>query len=65
MNQTEQDSDVVLLHRDEDKSPDVLEVAVGKNRHGPTGGLSLQWQGHYSRVVQQAWTPHDAAGVAS
>lgn len=61
----EQDADVILLlHRDEEKSPDVLDVGVGKNRGGPTGSASLAWQGAYSRVVARAWTPHDVAGVA-
>ena len=62
----EQDADVVLLlHRDEDKSPDEVMVAIGKNRHGPTGGLHLTWQGNYSRLMDRAWKPSDALrGVA-
>jgi replicative DNA helicase len=44
---------VVLLHRNEDdgQRADVVEVGVGKNRHGPKGSLELQWQGHYARMV--------------
>lgn len=54
----EQDADVViLLHRDAEKEPHVLHVGVGKNRHGPTGALKLQWQGHYSRLMPEEWTP--------
>lgn len=57
----EQDGDVViLLHRDAEKEPHVLQVAVGKNRHGPVGGFSLQWEGHYSRLTAHQWTPSRA-----
>jgi replicative DNA helicase len=62
----EQDSDVViLLHRDAEKSPDVLEVGVGKNRHGPTGAFRLRWEGHYSRVTPEKWSPSGVLGAAS
>lgn len=58
----EQDADVVLLlHRDEEKAPDDLEMGVGKNRGGPTGSAELRWEGHYSRVVAKVWRPSDAA----
>lgn len=57
----EQDGDVVILmHREAEKAPDVLQVAIGKNRHGPVGGFGLQWEGHYSRLTQQKWTPSKA-----
>lgn len=60
----EQYADVVaLLHRDEDAAPDVLEVGIGKNRHGPKGGFSLTWEGQYARVRARAWSPGDAAGT--
>ena len=42
---------VLLLHRDEDVTPHVVDVGVGKNRHGPKGSFELQWQGHYARMV--------------
>lgn len=62
----EQDADVVmLLHRDEEKSPDVLSVAVAKNRHGACGVADLEWQGHYARAVARQWCPSDAIGRAS
>lgn len=48
----EQDSDVVmLLYRDEEKSPDFLDVGVAKNRFGPTTAVRLRWEGRYQRVV--------------
>ena len=60
----EQDADVImLLHRDEEQAPDVLEVDVPKNRHGRTGVLSLLWQGRFSRALPLEWTP--SAAVAS
>lgn len=54
----EQDADVViLLHRDEENDPAILNVGIGKNRHGPKGALKLVWQGHYSRLQHDQWTP--------
>lgn len=49
----EQDSDVViLLHRDPDKSPDLMSMLLAKNRHGPSDQLiRLSWEGHYSRAT--------------
>ena len=48
----EQDADcVILLHRDPDGAPDVLEMLVAKNRHGPADrAIRLAWEGHYSRA---------------
>jgi replicative DNA helicase len=54
----EQDADVVmLLHREVDVDPQQenprageLELAVAKNRHGPTGVVRLAWRAHVSRV---------------
>lgn len=55
----EQDADVVmLLHRDMDKSPDAVSVAVAKNRHGSTGVARLGFEGHRMRMVEPRWTPH-------
>lgn len=55
----EQDADVVLLLQraiDRDGLPgEDLHVHVAKNRHGPTGMKTLQWEGKYSRVVSRAW----------
>jgi len=49
----EQDADVVLLlHRDADRAPDVLEMLIAKNRHGPADrGIRLAWEGEYSRAT--------------
>jgi replicative DNA helicase len=48
----EQDADVVLLlHRDAERAPDVLEMLVAKNRHGPADrSIRLSWEGCYSRA---------------
>jgi replicative DNA helicase len=58
----EQDSDVViLLHRnteEPDKAHDLF-VGVAKNRHGPPGGVRMQFQGHFQRIEQNAWRPAD------
>lgn len=48
----EQDSDAVLLgFRDPKSAPDLLEVAVAKNRFGPTGSVRLDFEGRYQRVT--------------
>jgi replicative DNA helicase len=58
----EQDSDVViLLHRnteEPDKAHDLF-MGVAKNRHGPPGGVRMQFQGHFQRIEQTAWRPAD------
>lgn len=62
----ENDADVViLLHREDayDKeSPRAGEIdfIVDKHRQGPTGTVTLAFQGHYSRIVDMAkpdWSP--------
>lgn len=51
----EQDADLVmLLHRDNDEHPDVLEMMVAKNRHGTTGAVDLYFQGKYQRIESMA-----------
>jgi len=57
----EQDADVVLLlHRDAERAPDVLEMLVAKNRHGPADRvLRLSWEGHYSRATDYLTTPFE------
>ena len=53
----EQDADVViLLHVDED-DPNALLVSVAKNRHGPTGALTLNRDGAHARITSRAWSP--------
>lgn len=46
----EQDADVALLLHVEDDDPGALHVAVAKNRHGPTGTLTLARRGHLARL---------------
>ncbi|MGI5493865.1 replicative DNA helicase [Microtetraspora malaysiensis] len=54
----EQDADVViLLHRDDDPEtgrPGEMDLIVGKNRNGPTGTVSVAFQGHYARAADMA-----------
>ena len=52
----EADADTVcLLHHDPEEDPSVVEVTVGKNRHGPTGGLVLNWEARWSRITSRTW----------
>ncbi|WP_045076239.1 replicative DNA helicase [Psychromicrobium lacuslunae] len=54
----EQDADVVLLlHRDLDGDPSLMNIAVAKNRHGITGAVELTFEGAYSRITQRGWQP--------
>lgn len=50
----EQDADVViLLHREiMGDLKNEMKMAVAKNRHGTTGGIKLQFAGHYSAVIE-------------
>jgi replicative DNA helicase len=58
----EQNADVLmLLHRDKDKSPDVLDVGVPKNRDGEEGGMSLEFVGDLSQINDKPWSPGSAA----
>ncbi len=56
----EQDSDlVILLHREdiyERESPRAGEadLILAKHRNGPTGTVTVAFQGHYSRFVDMA-----------
>jgi replicative DNA helicase len=56
----EADADVVLLlyrPTDDDERPrDDVEVVIAKNRHGPTGRIVLDWQGHYARIMSRSRT---------
>jgi replicative DNA helicase len=42
---------VLLLHHDPE-DPFTLEVILAKNRHGPTGSVSLMWEPRFARVSQ-------------
>jgi len=60
----EQNADVVmLLHRDKDKHPEDLQVAVSKNRDGTEGACVLEFDGARSQVRERPWQPHHAAGL--
>ncbi len=57
----EQDADVVaFLYRDEyynenTEEKGVAECIVGKNRHGETGTVKLQWIGQYQTFADREW----------
>lgn len=53
----EQDADVIMLLHQEPERPDELKVAVGKNRHGQRGALTLAFEGHYTRASHLKWDP--------
>lgn len=41
---------VLLLHRDQDNTPETLEIHIRKNRHGEMGMFRLDFRGEYSRA---------------
>ncbi len=57
----EQDADVVaFLYRDEyynenTEEKGIAECIVGKNRHGETGTVKLQWIGQYQTFADREW----------
>lgn len=52
----EQDGDVVILlyRSDEPGLAGELDLIVGKNRNGPTGVVTVAFQGHYARAADMA-----------
>ena len=55
----EQDADmVILLHRedayDKDNRAGEADLIIAKHRNGPTGLVTVAFQGHYSRFVEMA-----------
>ena len=58
----EQDADmVILLHREGFYEPDSQrrgesDFILAKHRNGPTGTVTVAWQGHYSRFAEMAAT---------
>lgn len=46
----EADADVVILLWPDEKEQWILNVTVGKQRHGPKGNRQLQMAGHFSRL---------------
>jgi replicative DNA helicase len=61
-NSLEQDADmVVLLHREDAYEPESprageADFIIAKHRNGPTGKVTVAFQGHYSRFVDMAQT---------
>ena len=59
-NSLEQDADLVLLiHREDFYEPESprageADLRVVKHRNGPTGTVTVAFQGHYSRFVDMA-----------
>ncbi|MDQ3733795.1 MAG: replicative DNA helicase, partial [Actinomycetota bacterium] len=59
-NSLEQDADLVLLiHREDFYEPESprageADLLVVKHRNGPTGTVTVAFQGHYSRFVDMA-----------
>ena len=57
----EQDADCVMfLYRDEyynqnSEDKGIAECIVGKNRHGETGAVKLQWIGQYQAFADREW----------
>ena len=64
----EQDPDlVILLHREdaylrESSRPGEADLIVAKHRNGPTGEITVAFQGHYQRFVDLAWSPSRVLG---
>ena len=54
---------VLLMHRDVHETPDVLDVTVAKNRHGPQTRFDLDFVGKHFRIEDQQWTPTNALGA--
>ena len=53
----EQNADVVmLLHRDKDKTPANMDLAVAKNRDGTEALVELDFNG--GRVMDRKWRGH-------
>ena len=50
---------VILLHREDAYEPESprageADLIVAKHRNGPTAGVTVAFQGHYSRFVDMA-----------
>jgi replicative DNA helicase len=60
----EQEADVILfVYRDEVYNPEspakgVAEIIIGKQRNGPIGQVLLQFQGEFTRFINQSGAHH-------
>lgn len=67
----EQDADaVVFIHREDAYKPaspraGEADLIIAKHRNGPTGTVTVAFQGHYSRFVDMAGPPPAPAAAAS
>lgn len=63
----EQAADIfVLIHREDMENREhpragEADLIVDKHRGGPKATITVAFQGHYSRFVDMAWTPHGTA----
>jgi replicative DNA helicase len=48
----EQDADVVILLSRKESTPEIITLAVQKNRHGQTGMTDHVFIGHFSKIVE-------------
>lgn len=46
--------EIVLLHRDDEENPGIIEFNFEKNRHGRTGRLEMGWAPYVSRITSLA-----------
>lgn len=42
---------IILLHRDKEEHPDVLEVDLAKQRNGPTGEVNMTYDRTHQRII--------------
>lgn len=42
---------VILLHRDDEENPGIIEFILAKNRHGPTALVELAWVPRRSTIA--------------
>lgn len=61
----EADADQVILLHVDDEEPHLVKARIAKGRSTAKGELSLQMQGHYSRLLPVAsqWSPSSALGA--
>lgn len=57
----EQDSDIIILLHAADPAATDIDMFLVKQRQGGLGIAELTKQGHYARLIERPWTPHNAA----